>query len=467
MTWIIVVVFYFWGGLAQAFTPESLQCEQTMTSEPSGLAIRGQNRLSNQIKLNQMALIERHLIEQNYWLSQMGIASPMIAPELEREITEAKKRCQGRGKNPWQAAVLSQLISAVNHARSLNPENSLALKKRYLLASLEVQRLRLRLADSAPTPEQKGKWLDHLRQLQLHYPLAGATVIDVDQVSLHRPELMYVTRSESTHPQLMSYLIPNHDGGFLPHLNQQPRLTSAGILAMDISNRDELPAAAEAALATAMTMSFRPYLRSIGELCQLDPCTTMELNHSYLASELEQGDQLEATRQALCHCEISSRQSLVGETPMLVAGAATLASIGGCLFTGWLCPVAAAVGAGTAGLSVVNSLQAIAQVHEFSQLKRMQALVPSMDNAELERIQTREQESLTTLVQSSAMSVLSLAGVRVAMHGAGQAAPAIYRIGQQLWQKLPEATYLKFESLGFTRAHADAAAALKCMPGGG
>jgi hypothetical protein len=275
------------------------------------------------------------------------------------------------------------------------------IQKRMLIAWIEMNRIDRFLTDRALSNEQKQALRSRQARIRETYPMIAAApeAYTLRQLArAHYPEV-FSTDSTAAHPELDRILFPGADNRFEQvNPGNQRRQGNEGLVNQILSQ--PLVPQIKDELLSAMRTSLSQSLRSIGELCQLDPCQSLNLSLPMTQTVLNTmsappaTDMRSAGFRAACSCRLGTRTEYVSGTTQLYLAGATLGGIVLCPFTfGVGCYGAAAASAGLAGAAAANTYGAIQDARHLAPLARTVAALPGLTDQERNRILTEANQA--------------------------------------------------------------------------
>ncbi|MBK7891058.1 MAG: hypothetical protein IPJ84_09505 [Bdellovibrionales bacterium] len=386
--------------------PEIRDCDLRKSSlEPLrnlqvGLMQNEGARFAQDLRRDYFSNVRSSLLSQYAAAAWLGRGNPLNEKNnglLTRSIEAASRKCTGESAAPF---------SEITHEiERIDPLAELGLKKvpqdhidrsrnfvlkRMLIAWVEVNRIERFLSDRPISKEEKQSLRNRLRRIRETYPLVAGSNEGYSLRQLAEVYYGQVFNQDSTasHPQIDQILFPDEQNSYSSIVpGTQTRQGNEAMVNLILQN--PLHPKVEAEMQSLMASSISKSFDSVGALCELNPCQTMQLDLEATARKLNQlpSGKREIASRAACSCSLMTPTEYVasGKQLLMVGGA-----IGGlvlCPFTfGIGCYGSAVAGAALALSSAANTYGAIKDHSQIEPLVRTVMSLPGLSEDEKRKI---------------------------------------------------------------------------------
>lgn len=367
----------------------------------------------------------RRVLGENLLISEKGGKGSL----LQKAIEATTRKCVGderaliesmTAKFKSAKPVDAPQFSSLPKAYANQPKDF--IKKRMLIAWIEINRIERFLIDRPIANEQKQQLRIRLEKIKAMYPLVATSHVayTLGQVALHDYRQIAFADSTRSHPQIDEILFPSETDG--KYAVVAPRGSyergHEGLVNQILSQ--PLSSQIEREIQSLMVSSLSNSFESIGGLCQLNACQTMQLSLSKTADAINESPESQSlTTAAACSCKLLVRTEMVG-TGMQLAMTGT--AIGGAV----LCPITLGLGcfisaAGAAGVTVAsvgNTFGAIKDLRQMKPLVVTACALPGLSNESRKVVQQAENRAAGRVIGDIVSTLVGfVSGARMTRQG--------------------------------------------------
>ncbi|MBK7890669.1 MAG: hypothetical protein IPJ84_07440 [Bdellovibrionales bacterium] len=418
------------------------QCDLRQSSSSLGdiqtQLIRGEGeKLSRALRKDYFSQIETALTSQFQaatWLAGENLLRGEYAVaggSLQKAIDSATAKCSGEERSLLESlsanfknAKASDALSFASLPQEYADQPKEFVQKRMLIAWLEINRIERFLTDRPLSKVQKQELRTRLEKIRATYPLVATShgAYTLSQLALIDYGQVTFVDSTQPHPQIDQILFPSEvDGKYavIPagkNKQQGHEGLVNQILAQPLTPR------VEKEIRTLMVSSLKNSFESIGGLCQLNACQTMQLSLPTTASKInDMADESQnLTTAAACSCKLMVPTEMVGTgAQLMMAGTA----IGGAV----LCPFTLGMGcfvsaASTAGLTVASAANTYGAMKDLKQAKPIGVAaraLPGLSNESRAAAKQAENQAVGRVIGGLAMTATgAISGSQMVRQGA-------------------------------------------------
>jgi hypothetical protein len=363
---------------------------------------------------------------------QMTGADPLASAPVQRFQDEMQKKCGGSNELKSEVDKLltiakKQSTPAVKSDDDLN---------RYIVAILEYKRIEMATKDKSLPAEEKEKLVLRKNKIAALYPMAveGAPL-------LLRSRLEYDLQTSFTDSKrsgagaawMDDYLFQNKETPAADQSGEPYTYQIAKKLkARPLSDR------AKKEVINAFSSQLMQQMKSIGDLCKADACTTFNISHELTAQSLRRRQTIEniykrsldsnqnpeseklkftGLQKQVCDCHLLEPQKVVNEGLLTGMSIGTFGGLVFCVFidpTKLSCPVVAAASVATTVGSAANTTMAVVDAVKVESAVQASANLPGLADGEKAKLTNFQRDRALSAGTDVALTVAGAKVIKVA-----------------------------------------------------